>query len=190
MSVVYARTASRRVLIRAPMSQLDSFKNAGNLARVRPESALRLMAQKAQPSGGLVKIWPGEIARPFFFVQADIRCSARSALNGLRPGALQRARRYSAHLLLALRAELVQVLPGVKPGIVPVVEHQLHRVLADRARPRGCRHSPCRPPARRSPAPCPCTSADGECTRRYSNGNSKRRRRRSSLRARASAGAA
>src|SRR5579863_451269 len=25
-----------------------------------------VVAQKAQPSGGLVKIWPGEIARPFF----------------------------------------------------------------------------------------------------------------------------
>jgi hypothetical protein len=27
-----------------------------------------VVAQKAQPSGGLVKIWPGEITRPFFFV--------------------------------------------------------------------------------------------------------------------------
>src|SRR5579872_5485288 len=26
-----------------------------------------VVAQKAQPSGGLVKIWPGDNARPFFF---------------------------------------------------------------------------------------------------------------------------
>jgi hypothetical protein len=30
-----------------------------------------VVAQKAQPSGGLVKIWPGEIARPFFFVNHE-----------------------------------------------------------------------------------------------------------------------
>jgi hypothetical protein len=31
-----------------------------------------VVAQKAQPSGGLVKIWPGENARPFFFAKDEI----------------------------------------------------------------------------------------------------------------------
>jgi hypothetical protein len=31
-----------------------------------------VVAQKAQPSGGLVKIWPGENARPFFFANDEI----------------------------------------------------------------------------------------------------------------------
>jgi hypothetical protein len=30
-----------------------------------------VVAQKAQPSGGLVKIWPGEFARPFFFASHE-----------------------------------------------------------------------------------------------------------------------
>jgi hypothetical protein len=32
------------------------------------QNPVPVVAQKAQPSGGLVKIWPGEITRPFFFV--------------------------------------------------------------------------------------------------------------------------
>jgi hypothetical protein len=35
------------------------------------QNPLAVVAQKAQSSGGLVKIWPGEIARPFFFASHE-----------------------------------------------------------------------------------------------------------------------
>jgi hypothetical protein len=55
----------------------QSTKNAGILPAYRPESR-PVVAQKAQPSGGLVKILAGRSVRPFFFGQPlRITCCVR-----------------------------------------------------------------------------------------------------------------
>ena len=66
-----------------------------------------------------------------------------------------------------VRAEPVQLLPGVQAGVVSVVEAQAHRVVAHRL--DGADPDPLLPDLQDVlPGPWPRTSAEGEYTRRYS----------------------
>src|ERR1700733_14104669 len=88
-----------------------------------------VVAQKAQPSGGLVKIWPGENRPAFLFVDGLMSAAIARVARSL---AALAARKVFGPLSRVLGTELVQVLPRIKPGTVAVIEHQPHGVVADR----------------------------------------------------------
>src|ERR1700722_3253132 len=80
-----------------------------------------------QSSGGLVKIWPGEVARPFFLCPSNSAGAARTnykmcALRIPSTSGLRHARQVLRPQLLTLRSQLVQILPGVQAGIVAIIE--------------------------------------------------------------------
>ncbi len=106
----------------------------------------------------LLQLLPGRLA------PSAGRRAAQPWRRGLhRPGS--RRSRYFCHSLSLVPAQLVQIVPGVQPGVVAVGEHQLHRIGADRldrvdAPPRACRPAGLPGPARaRAPPPTANTRA-------------------------------
>ncbi len=86
-----------------------------------------------------------------------------------RGAALQIAR----PIRLKVASQLVQHAPGIKTGIVAVVEEQAQGIVADRLDAADPDVLLARSRSAPSPPPWPFTSAEGEKTRRYSNGSSK-----------------
>ena len=119
------------LLRRLANTPLESFQIAGISAAVPPESRSGCWPERVQPSGGLVKIWPGEIRPAFLFVHAKIarvsKCATDSLYTDLVHSSshvtgLRHSREVFRPELIALRAELVQILPCVQASIMAVIE--------------------------------------------------------------------
>src|SRR6516225_928482 len=77
-----------------------------------------------------VRSWPRHPHNAFTVMSASDDGTRREARDSAAAARL--ARKVARPLLGALPSELVEILPGVEPGVVPVVEYQFHRVLTDR----------------------------------------------------------